>query len=165
MKKSVFQRAAALLLALVTVLTPAAGAITVEEARDLLRESYVDPIDEEILALPTIQEITDALGDPYTYYMTAEEYQRFQDSLSDTAVVGIGVMAGYSKEGLVISGVAPDSPATQAGLRVGDAIVAVDGTTLEEAGSSEALALLVCEPEFSGRLQELAGQSDCSGRR
>ena len=90
-----------------------------------------------------IQEITDALGDPYTYYMTAEEYQRFQDSLSDTAVVGIGVMAGYSKEGLVISGVAPDSPATQAGLRVGDAIVAVDGTTLEEAGSSEALALLV----------------------
>ena len=143
MKKSVFQRAAALLLALVTVLTPAAGAITVEEARDLLRESYVDPIDEEILALPTIQEITDALGDPYTYYMTAEEYQRFQDSLSDTAVVGIGVMAGYSKEGLVISGVAPDSPATQAGLRVGDAIVAVDGTTLEEAGSSEALALLV----------------------
>ena len=33
-----------------------------EEARDLLRESYVDPIDEEILALPTIQEITDALG-------------------------------------------------------------------------------------------------------
>ena len=83
------------------------------------------------------------LGDPYTYYMTAEEYQRFQDSLSDTAVVGIGVMAGYSKEGLVISGVAPDSPATQAGLRVGDAIVAVDGTTLEEAGSSEALALLV----------------------
>lgn len=143
MKKSVFRRAAALLLALVTVLTPAAGAITVEEARDLLRESYVDPIDEEILALPTIQEITDALGDPYTYYMTAEEYQRFQDSLSDTAVVGIGVMAGYSKEGLVISGVAPDSPAAQAGLRVGDAIVAVDGTTLEEAGSSEALALLV----------------------
>ena len=114
-----------------------------EEARDLLRESYVDPIDEEILALPTIQEITDVLGDPYTYYMTAEEYQRFQDSLSDTAVVGIGVMAGYSKEGLVISGVAPDSPAAQAGLRVGDAIVAVDGTTLEEAGSSEALALLV----------------------
>ena len=42
-------------------------AVTVEEARDLLRESYVDPIDEEILALPTIQEITDVLGDPYTY--------------------------------------------------------------------------------------------------
>ena len=56
--------AAALLLALVTVLTPAAGAITVEEARDLLRESYVDPIDEEILALPTIQEITDAWAIP-----------------------------------------------------------------------------------------------------
>ena len=32
-------------------------AVTVEEARDLLRESYVDPIDEEILALPTIQEL------------------------------------------------------------------------------------------------------------
>ena len=143
MKKRMFLRPAALLLALVTVLTPAAGAITVEEARDLLRENYVDPIDEEILALPTIQEITDALGDPYTYYMTAEEYQQFKDSLSDTAVVGIGVMAGYSREGLVVSGVAPGSPAAQAGLQMGDAIVAVDGTTVEEAGSSEALALLV----------------------
>lgn len=101
------------------------------------------PSTEEILALPTIQEITDALGDPYTYYMTAEEYQQFKDSLSDTAVVGIGVMAGYSREGLVVSGVAPGSPAAQAGLQMGDAIVAVDGTTVEEAGSSEALALLV----------------------
>lgn len=43
----------------------------------------------------------------------------------------------------MISGVAPTLRRPRPGLRVGDAIVAVDGTTLEEAGSSEALALLV----------------------
>ena len=59
-------RAAALLLALTLALSPAAGAISVEQAREILREYYIDEIPEEILALPTIDEITNALGDPYT---------------------------------------------------------------------------------------------------
>ena len=47
-------RAAALLLALTLALSPAAGAISVEQAREILREYYIDEIPEEILALPTI---------------------------------------------------------------------------------------------------------------
>ncbi len=143
MKKILFLRSAALLLALVMTLGPAAGAITVEEARELLQENYVDPIPEEILNLPTINEITDALGDPYTYYMSAEEYQEFEASINDSTVVGIGAMVAYSVEGLVVSSVAPDSPAEQGGLVTGDIIVGAGDTTLEEAGSSEALAQLI----------------------
>lgn len=143
MKKKRFLRTVALLLALVMTLGPAAGAITVEEARELLQENYVDPIPEEVLNLPTIREITDALGDPYTYYMSAEEYQEFEASINDSTVVGIGAMVAYSVEGLVVSGVAADSPAEQGGLVPGDIIVGVGDTTLEEAGSSEALAQLI----------------------
>ena len=74
-------RAAALTLTLTLALSPVAGAITVDEAREMLREFYIDEIPEEILSLPTIDEITTALGDPYTYYMTAEEYASFQNEI------------------------------------------------------------------------------------
>lgn len=130
---------AALLLALAVTAGPAAGAISVEEARDILRDNYIDEIPESILNLPTIDEITNALGDPYTYYMTPEQYQEFQTEMGDTNTVGIGVMVEKLAEGLKISSIAPDSPAEKAGIQVGDVIVAADGVTLEEAGSPDGL--------------------------
>lgn len=136
-------RAAALGLTLTLALSPMAGAITVDEARDLLRENYIDEIPEEILALPTIEEITAALGDPYTYYMTAEEYADFQSGMEGTNVVGIGVMVEKTADGLLVSSVAPDSPSQEAGLKTGDLIVAAGGTTIRDAGSPDALAALI----------------------
>lgn len=143
MKTKLPVRAAALTLALTLSLSPVAGAITVDEARELLRENYIDEIPDEILSLPTIEEITNALGDPYTYYMTAEEYAEFQSGMEGTNVVGIGVMVEKTADGLLVSGVAPDSPGQGAGIKTGDLIVAADGTTIQEAGSPDALANLI----------------------
>ena len=64
MKRHLPARAAALLLTLTLILAPAAQALSVEEARELLQENYIDEIPEEILELPTIDAITNALGDP-----------------------------------------------------------------------------------------------------
>ena len=147
MKRKAPARAAALLLALTLVLAPAAQAISVEEARTLLRENYIEEISQEILDLPTIDAITGALGDPYTYYMTAEEYAAMYDSLSGADVVGIGVMVEQRADGLLITSVAPNAPAAGAGLRFGDLIVAVDGTTIQAAGSPDALTALVAGEE------------------
>ena len=143
MKTKLPVRAAALTLALTLTLSPAAGAITVEEARELLRTHYIDEIPEEILSLPTIEEITAALGDPYTYYMTAEEYAAFQSGMGDTNVVGVGVMVEKTADGLLVISVAPDAPGQKAGLQIGDLIVAAGGTTIQEAGSPDALAALI----------------------
>lgn len=140
-------RAAALTLTLTLALSPVAGAITVDEAREMLREFYIDEIPEEILSLPTIDEITTALGDPYTYYMTAEEYASFQNELNGANVVGIGVAVENTADGLLVTSVAPDSPGAKAGLKAGDLIVAADGITVQEAGSANALAGLVAGEE------------------
>ena len=142
-------RAAALTLTLTLALSPVAGAITVDEAREMLREFYIDEIPEEILSLPTIDEITTALGDPYTYYMTAEEYASFQNELNGANVVGIGVAVENTADGLLVTSVAPDSPGAKAGLKAGDLIVAADGVTVQEAGSANALAGLVAGEEGS----------------
>ena len=140
-------RTAALTLTLTLALSPVAGAITVDEAREMLREFYIDEIPEEILSLPTIDEITTALGDPYTYYMTAEEYASFQNELNGANVVGIGVAVENTADGLLVTSVAPDSPGAKAGLKAGDLIVAADGVTVQEAGSANALAGLVAGEE------------------
>ena len=147
MKRHLPARAAALLLTLTLILAPAAQALSVEEARELLQENYIDEIPEEILELPTIDAITNALGDPYTYYMTAEEYAAMDAGLSGSNVVGIGVMVEQRADGLLITSVAPNAPAAEAGLHFGDLIVGVDGVTIQDAGSPDALTALVAGEE------------------
>ena len=46
-----------------------------EDTRILLETYYVDEIPEEILNLDSTEAILEALDDPYTVYMSAEEYQ------------------------------------------------------------------------------------------
>jgi ABC-type sugar transport system substrate-binding protein len=112
-------RVLTLLLALVLLLAPFAQALTLDQARELLAEFYVDPIPEETLQQPTIEDIILALGDPYTQYMTPEEYAGFIGSMSDQVVVGIGITVEKADLGLVITGVFSDSSAARAGLAAG----------------------------------------------
>ena len=46
--------------------------------------------------------------------------------------VGIGALVDETDDGILIEGVFPESPADEAGLGVGDLIIAVDGLTVEE---------------------------------
>lgn len=108
-----------------------AAALELEDARQLLKTHYVDEIPEEILSLGTLDEILAALGDPYTVYYTAGEYQDFLSSVNGETVVGIGVSIQTAfEDGYRIMSILPDSPALEAGLEAGDRIVAVDGVTL-----------------------------------
>ena len=116
----------ALLLTLGLFASPAA-ALEVEDARDLLQKYYVDEIPEEILSLESLDQILEALNDPYTVYLSAGEYQSFLSSVNGEAVVGIGVSIQTAFDsGFRIMSILPDSPALEAGLEAGDRIVAVE---------------------------------------
>ena len=57
------------LLALCLTLSLAAvpaSALTLEQAKELLADHYVDEISQEILELDSLEAILEALGDPYT---------------------------------------------------------------------------------------------------
>lgn len=130
MKRKLLSALLALSLTFSLSAAPAA-ALTLDEARQLLRDHYADQIPESILSLDSLDEILEALGDPYTYYMTAEQYQQFTDSVNGETLVGVGitVQTAYD-DGFLVLSILPNSPAKEAGLQAGDRIIAVDGVEM-----------------------------------
>ena len=119
---------AALSFALLTA--PAAQALTLEQAAELLQRTYIDEVPQFVLEQPTIDDMIEALGDPYTEYFTAEEYRDFVDSMSDATLVGIGIVSVSTEEGLLLEQVLEGSPAFKGGLKAGDLITMVDNRSV-----------------------------------
>ena len=116
----------ALCLTLSLALVPA-SALELEDAKELLRQVYVDGIPDELLELDSLDAILEALGDPYTIYMDAEQYQTFNEIVNGQEVTGIGaaVEVDYN-DGYLIVSILPNSPALEAGVLAGDVLVAVE---------------------------------------
>lgn len=95
---------------------------------DLLSKDYLrkDRIITEELLYGAISGMISALGDPYTSFYTPEANTEFKESL-DGLYEGIGAQLGFRDSQLVIVSPLPGSPAEEAGVRAGDAILQVDG--------------------------------------
>ena len=103
------------------------------KARQRVMNSYVypDEIDEVNLTYGAIKGMLAALGDPYTRFMTPEDYADFQTE-SEGHFEGIGALLdGRANEEtgdfeVFIHDVLAEGPAAETDLRAGDVIVAVD---------------------------------------
>jgi carboxyl-terminal processing protease len=104
----------------------------IREAWDTIHKNYVDAknLDDQTLAYGAIDGMTNAVGDTgHTIFMTPEERAARNDALSGS-YVGIGAEVGTTPDGLpVIVSVFRGSPADEAGLKPGDVVLAVDGTS------------------------------------
>lgn len=127
--KRVFRVLIAVLL-IVAMLVPAASALTVDEALELLGKEYLRDIPVQAYEAESLDELFEILGDPYTYYMTQEEYQAFLTGVENTVeLVGIGVSIQYTEQGIYVVEPLENGPAYAAGVQAGDYIVAVDGVS------------------------------------
>ena len=82
-----------------------------------------------------------AIGDIYSVYRPPVETEEHNTDMSGK-FGGIGVMVEYNDadQSIMINTVYPDSPAEDAGVKVGDFIYAVDGKTVEELGYTNAVS-------------------------
>lgn len=151
------KRVIAVLLAL-GILTTSASALTVEQAREILREYYIDEIPDEVLAQDTIDGILTALGDRYTEYFTAQELAEFYGSIEDVQLVGIGIRAYYREQGVLITLAAPGSPAAEGGLQAGDWIIGIDGHDTRGADDTDVDFWIRGEEGTQVRLTVLRGE-------
>jgi carboxyl-terminal processing protease len=78
--------------------------------------------------------------DPYSRYVPPAPAEVARDRLSVDAGVGLSFLR--QKGGLIVSGVAPGGPAAEAGVRVGDRLLSVDGVALRGRSLDDVQALL-----------------------
>lgn len=114
---------------------------------DILDRQYVDEnIDEQKMAIGAIRGMITSLADPLASYMTKEQFAVFLKNQSGE-FEGIGVelkldwndekLAKYKKDekvdasdlvpDLIVTAIAPGSPAEKGGMKIGDRIESVDG--------------------------------------
>ncbi len=132
-----FIRSLVAIVLVLTMLISTASALTVDQALELLEQEYLREIPVQAYEAETLEELFEILGDPYTYYMSEEEYQAFLDSVESTVdLVGIGVSIQYTEQGIYVVEALKDGSAYAAGIQSGDYIVAVDGVSCVPADES-----------------------------
>ena len=137
-------RLGALFCAAAMTITTSAQALSVEEAYDILRRSYVDRLPRAAKDAESLDELF-SYTDNYTCYMTEEEYQTFLSSVEgEVSFAGIGAGITYAPEGISIVSVLKGGGAEKAGLKAGDMIIAIEGESCAP-GSEEQRARLVGE--------------------
>jgi carboxyl-terminal processing protease len=82
-----------------------------------------------------------ALGDPFTRFLSPEEWKKANEENSGTySGIGAQLDRRKTKEGFIlVSKPIPNSPAWKAGIKGGDLIVAVDGESVEKMDIDEAI--------------------------
>jgi carboxyl-terminal processing protease len=103
-----------------------------ERILDELEGRYYREIDVEKLKESSIKGMLKALDDPYTVFLTPDETQRLREQ-TEGEYSGIGAALEKKNGGLVITRVFDGSPAAEAGLEPGDAILSVEGESTADA--------------------------------
>ena len=138
---------AALVATLGAIVEPrSAPAGEVDEVIRRLQDTFIgaDDLSDEELRRAAIDGIIDSLDDPYTSYLSPEQYERFTRSLEggDSEFEGIGAEVTARGGQIMILWPLTGSPARRAGVQAGDVILAVDGQSVEGMSLLEVVSLI-----------------------
>lgn len=97
-------------------------------------ERYVGELDEKTVADYAAVGYVTGLGDQWSSYIPAEQYEAYRLS-SEGKGCGIGVSVITGDDGVRVCLVYDDSPAAQAGIEKGDYIIGAEGLTVEQDGA------------------------------
>jgi carboxyl-terminal processing protease len=102
----------------------------VDEAWGIISKDYVDKtkLDATKLGRAAVKGMIDSLNDPYTTYLDPDEY-RLNITHQQGQFGGIGATVGVRDSQIIVVAPIPGTPAEKAGVKSGDAIVAVNGET------------------------------------
>ena len=98
------------------------------EVQEIIETYFIDDYDEDTLADGAASGMVDATGDEWSYYLSADEVAAYEESMAN-AYVGVGITITEDAEagGMRVEEVVSGGPAEEAGIRVGDLLLAVEG--------------------------------------
>ena len=98
------------------------------EVQEIIETYFIDDYDEDTLADGAASGMVDATGDEWSYYLSADEVAAYEESMAN-AYVGVGITITEDAEagGMRVEEVVSGGPAEEAGIRMGDLLLAVEG--------------------------------------
>lgn len=142
---------------------------TLERLYQYVEKNYLYDIDYDAVYEAMATALFDALGDKYTYYVTAEDSEDYEEEVSGT-YGGLGIY--FSKTYLdyqdiddestlyaIITQVFPNTPSSKAGLKAGDYIIEIDGESVVDWEATACAKKMKGEPGTSVELTIKRGES------
>ena len=109
--------------------------------KEKLDRYYLGDYDINALIDGAAKGMTEAVGDPYTTYMDAEEFKDFY-SQTEGNYVGLGIQVGVKEDKIVVISTFKNSPAEKVGILSGDVIEVVNGTTVGGSDLQTAVSMM-----------------------
>jgi len=100
--------------------------------RDEIRDNYIGEQDDEGLIDGAIGGMVDALGDPWSRFLTPAEFSAYFNQGELALQLGLEIRFDIEGRGALVTRVHNNSPASEADIRPLDVIVAVDGVGFAE---------------------------------
>lgn len=112
------------------------------EIEKLIEDNFIGDTDSDKMFNSAAAAMVRSLGDKWSYYMNAEEYEAYKLS-SANEYAGIGVSVRLNDDGRVeVVSVSSGTPAASAGISAGQYIVSVDGQATEGMSLTEVQTLI-----------------------
>ena len=102
---------------------------------DAIRRGYVEDVTDAELFEMAVKGMLTSL-DPHSAYLTDDDYENLQES-TEGQFTGLGIEIGYRGGFIAIVTPIDGSPAIDAGLKAGDVILKIDGTSTQGMSTSE----------------------------
>ena len=106
-----------------------------------LEDKFYGELDYQEMIYGAISGMVESLGDPYTVFFDPEETKIFEEDVKGV-FEGVGMEIGVRDGELTVIAPLEGTPAQKAGLRAGDKIVKVDGTSTADLTTDEAVKLI-----------------------
>src|SRR5688572_8607696 len=123
---------------------PTGDARLLAEVMGLIHDDYVDDTDDHMLMSNAIRGMVGEL-DPHSAFMDRDEFEDLKIA-TEGNYSGIGVEVTAEDGVLIVIAPLDDSPAARAGIRPGDAILAIDGRLLRNEPLDDAIKRIRGEP-------------------
>ncbi len=103
-----------------------------DQLQALIADRFIGEADQKELQDAAADAMVEAMGDRWSYYMTAEEYRSYKEQMAN-AFVGIGITVQINADGLGMDvvEVTEGGGAHAAGILAGDVVTAVEETSLK----------------------------------
>lgn len=134
--------------------------------KTLQQISNVAPDDDQEVVYTAIRDMLATLGDPYTRFLTPDQYASLASYARGSVVGGGGIgvqLVGEPRSGgIVVVNTVPNGPADRAGILPGDLVTAIDGEPFSQ-GTAEVVAAK-CRGEVGSRVDLTVTRREENGK-